>query len=1008
MIRLVTFICLALGGFVTALAQTVEVESDSGRYRGGVVDENPQGFGSFEWPDGDHYAGYWREGSKEGLGAFFFANDDVYVGDFRDDWIAGRGVVIWDSGNVFVGELRDGDLWTGREYTAEGQLAAIHEQGEACTECRTGTRNYREALTLDEVVYSGDTEKGEPHGQGTWRHSEGDHYQGEFRGGFRHGLGLYTYPDGARYLGEWREGNRTGFGVMLMADGDRYTGDFKENMRHGQGAYQFADGDSYVGSSREDSFAGEGAFFFKDGGWFAGESRNDKSWEGVEYNADGAIAGAWQAGQWCAGCQGETQAHTEAPATTSADWCQRYPDSFVCSDDAVADLLPGEIALGPLRLAFGSGGLDPKTFAGTAENVRVYEPGEDMECMVRHVFSRTRPGAGYPHIERLYLEGIDCNSKASIGTITLGDISIRELVDLITQLEESPDIAQTHNLFGELAIGTVQVRDVRGADDEGAFFLKEFSLDNLRQGVLGSVVMRGLHFEMFEDPVEMTLDLAEGRNLSFGGQSFDWETLRDTHLSFKGFSLVTPQVRITLAELGQPPILLTAARLGYALILDKLHLARGEARDSEFNTAMDELGIKDLLINSRFSIDGRFAEGEPRAIEIAFSLEVDQLAGLLMSIGFKVLDSSNEGFMEILRNLLASQEGSEEQQQLAMQALMEIGQQLMFSQAVMEVRDRGAVALALDSAARDQGTSRQLVEDELVATLEAFASMAGHEASVAPAVDQMLSGAGGVLRLTITPQKQAAIGALVLQALAGADVADAFDFSIGFVADGTTVKAPLPVPASAGPKLHATGSGFAVAKDGYLLTNQHVVVGCTALTVKNAHETRDAGVVAMDARNDIALLHMAGKSRTQAYFRAGRGVRTGDAVLAYGFPLQGLLADEAKPTSGIVNSLAGLENDSRFMQISAPVQSGNSGGPLLDNAGNVVGMVTSKLDAVKMMEIHNEIPQNINFAIKSSLLRDFLDANAVAYDTRPATPSVDNATIIEAARHYTYLIECWQ
>ena len=65
-----------------------------------------------------------------------------------------------------------------------------------------------------------------------------------------------------------------------------------------------------------------------------------------------------------------------------------------CSDDAVADLLPGEIALGPLRLAFGSGGLDPKTFAGTAENVRVYEPGEDMECMVRHVFSRTRPGAG--------------------------------------------------------------------------------------------------------------------------------------------------------------------------------------------------------------------------------------------------------------------------------------------------------------------------------------------------------------------------------------------------------------------------------------------------------------------------------------------------------------------------------------------------------------------------------------------------------------------------------------
>ena len=71
----------------------------------------------------------------------------------------------------------------------------------------------------------------------------------------------------------------------------------------------------------------------------------------------------------------------------------------------------------------------------------------------------------------------------------------------------------------------------------------------------------------------------------------------------------------------------------------------------------------------------------------------------------------------------------------------------------------------------------------------------------------------------------------------------------------------------------------------------------------------------------------------------------------------------------MINSLSGILNDSRFMQISAPVQPGNSGGPLLDTSGHVVGVVAEKLNALKIARATGSIPENINFAIKTGALR---------------------------------------
>ena len=105
-------------------------------------------------------------------------------------------------------------------------------------------------------------------------------------------------------------------------------------------------------------------------------------------------------------------------------------------------------------------------------------------------------------------------------------------------------------------------------------------------------------------------------------------------------------------------------------------------------------------------------------------------------------------------------------------------------------------------------------------------------------------------------------------------------------------------------------------------------------------------------------------------------------MIAIGYPYHGLLTSDFTVTTGIVSSLSGLFNDPRYLQISAAVQPSNSGGPLLDSSGNVVGVVAEKLATLKFVKATGEIPENINFAIKTGAVRDFFDNSVVAYQTR--------------------------
>jgi Trypsin-like peptidase domain len=204
----------------------------------------------------------------------------------------------------------------------------------------------------------------------------------------------------------------------------------------------------------------------------------------------------------------------------------------------------------------------------------------------------------------------------------------------------------------------------------------------------------------------------------------------------------------------------------------------------------------------------------------------------------------------------------------------------------------------------------------------------------------------------------------------------------------------------------SSGSGVMIGDHGEVLTNAHVVNACAQIIVRSpAGDSATAQFIARDEKNDLAVVRTRPLSSV-ATFRDGKPVRAGDAIVALGYPLAGLLATTANLTVGNVSALAGLGDDSRYLQISAPVQPGNSGGPLLDGSGHLVGIVTAKLDAALVARFTGDIPQNVNFALKAEVARTFLDSKGIAYHSAPSDKQLSPADVGNVARPFTLRIEC--
>jgi S1-C subfamily serine protease len=220
---------------------------------------------------------------------------------------------------------------------------------------------------------------------------------------------------------------------------------------------------------------------------------------------------------------------------------------------------------------------------------------------------------------------------------------------------------------------------------------------------------------------------------------------------------------------------------------------------------------------------------------------------------------------------------------------------------------------------------------------------------------------------------------------------------------------PAAPPATAQKKAASTGTGFYIAAD-TIITNHHVIQQCAEIRIrKNGAELGRAKLVADSPSDDLAALGTDTAAKSFLKLRVGAPIKAAESVLVFGYPLAGALSSSGNTTLGNVTALTGMQDDSRYIQISAAVQPGNSGGPVIDESGRLIAVVRAKLNAMTVAMVTGDIPQNVNFAIKVSTLASFLEAHKVAYqvDDGPASP-LANTERAERAEASSVQLECWK
>ena len=173
-----------------------------------------------------------------------------------------------------------------------------------------------------------------------------------------------------------------------------------------------------------------------------------------------------------------------------------------------------------------------------------------------------------------------------------------------------------------------------------------------------------------------------------------------------------------------------------------------------------------------------------------------------------------------------------------------------------------------------------------------------------------------------------------------------------------------------------SGSGFFISSQGHIVSNAHVVGGCKKIKVYENGKEISLNILATDTMNDVGLVK--GKFKNTKYLNIkSDGAELGEDIVAFGYPLVDTLSDSVKLTKGIVSALAGPNNNFAMIQIDAALQPGNSGGPVLNMNGLVVGIASSGLSKLKMAKEHKILPENVNFAVAAPTIVKFLKANNI-------------------------------
>ncbi len=202
-----------------------------------------------------------------------------------------------------------------------------------------------------------------------------------------------------------------------------------------------------------------------------------------------------------------------------------------------------------------------------------------------------------------------------------------------------------------------------------------------------------------------------------------------------------------------------------------------------------------------------------------------------------------------------------------------------------------------------------------------------------------------------------------------------------------------------------SGTGFVVSNKGHIITNHHVIENCNQINVHNRNSVISSQVIALDKTNDLALLK-ANFTPSSILKLDEDGPELMEDIFVAGFPFGKDISSSVKITKGIVSSLTGIGNDNSIIQIDAAIQPGNSGGPILSQDGNVIGVAVAKLDMDDTMENYGVIPENTNFGIKVGIVKKLLTQKSINFKSAQRNIGTSKRQIAESLTNSTFYLSC--
>jgi S1-C subfamily serine protease len=206
-----------------------------------------------------------------------------------------------------------------------------------------------------------------------------------------------------------------------------------------------------------------------------------------------------------------------------------------------------------------------------------------------------------------------------------------------------------------------------------------------------------------------------------------------------------------------------------------------------------------------------------------------------------------------------------------------------------------------------------------------------------------------------------------------------------------------------------SGTGFFVSNLGHIVTNEHVVSGCNDVTVRGSIEPVQGRVIAVDKERDLALIKADTRPRRVASIRASEeNMNINDQVMVIGYPLERGITGEYKIERSVIVGLEGPQNEPYWIQFADAALQGNSGGPLLDSSGNVVGVIVGKTQLISRDTRTGEqqVIKKSDVAISLPFVKEFLLKNGVYFRYNDSTAYYSIDRVENQARDYVVNVHC--